>query len=139
MVIDPFVGTGGLLIPPSTKKAIVFGSDLDIRVINGYSVGRINKRSPYFKAQAKFQLFTPKINLNFEQYELDMPNIIRIDSTSLNFREGELFDAVITDPPYGIRAMSRSMAKKEGEKLENEEEQTKHEQIAEKVQSEKDE
>lgn len=51
-----------------------------------------------------------------------MPNIIRIDSTSLNFREGELFDAVITDPPYGIRAMSRSMAKKEGEKLENEEE-----------------
>lgn len=54
MVIDPFVGTGGLLIPPSTKKAIVFGSDLDIRVINGYSVGRINKRSPYYNVESKF-------------------------------------------------------------------------------------
>lgn len=42
-----------------------------------------------------------------------MPNIIRIDSTSLNFRQGEIFDAVITDPPYGIRAMSRSLTKKE--------------------------
>ena len=44
-----------------------------------------------------------------------MPNIIRIDSTSLNFRQGEIFDAVITDPPYGIRAMSRSISKKEEE------------------------
>jgi len=44
-----------------------------------------------------------------------MPNIIRIDSTSLNFRQGEIFDAVITDPPYGIRAMSRSILKKQEE------------------------
>jgi tRNA (guanine10-N2)-methyltransferase len=53
-VIDPFVGTGGLLIPPASKGAITFGSDLDIRVINGYSVGRINKKSPYYKAEMKY-------------------------------------------------------------------------------------
>lgn len=47
-VIDPFVGTGGLIIPPATKGAYVFGCDLDMRVLNGYSVGRINKRSPYY-------------------------------------------------------------------------------------------
>lgn len=64
-IIDPFVGTGGLLIPPATKGAITFGSDLDIRVINGYSVGRINKKSPYYSEEKKFELFTPKINLNF--------------------------------------------------------------------------
>ncbi len=49
VIIDPFVGTGGLLIPPASKGAITFGSDLDIRVINGYSVGRINKKSPHYK------------------------------------------------------------------------------------------
>lgn len=48
IVIDPFVGTGGLLIPSASKGAIVFGSDLDIRVLNGYSVGRINKKSSFY-------------------------------------------------------------------------------------------
>jgi tRNA (guanine10-N2)-methyltransferase len=88
VVIDPFVGTGGLLIPAASKGAITFGSDLDIRVINGYAVGRINKKSPYYDADKKFEIFTPKINLNFEQYELNIPNIIRIDSTRLTFRDG---------------------------------------------------
>ena len=50
IVLDPFVGTGGLLIPPASKGAFVFGSDLDIRVLNGYSVGRINKKSPFYSA-----------------------------------------------------------------------------------------
>jgi len=54
IIIDPFVGTAGLLIPPASKGAIVFGSDLDIRVINGYSVGRINKRSSYYNSENKF-------------------------------------------------------------------------------------
>ena len=119
--MDPFVGTGGLLIPPASKGAMVFGSDLDIRVLNGYSVGRINKNSPFYKAENKFELFTPKINLNFEQYGLDIPNIFRIDSTKLILRTTELFDAIITDPPYGIRAMSRSVTTTKGLSEEQEE------------------
>lgn len=47
-VFDPFVGTAGLLIPPASNGAVVFGCDLDMRVINGYSVGRINKKSSYY-------------------------------------------------------------------------------------------
>ena len=47
-MLDPFAGTGGLLIPPSHFGAFVFGSDLDIRVLKGYSVGQINKRSKYY-------------------------------------------------------------------------------------------
>lgn len=57
-------------------------------------------------------MFTPKINLSFEQYGLSIPNIIRIDSTKLGLKAEGFFDAIITDPPYGIRAMSRSMSKK---------------------------
>ena len=110
--MDPFVGTGGLLIPPASRGAITFGSDLDIRVLNGYSVGRINKKSPFYNPEKKYQLFTPKINLNFEQYGLEIPNIIRIDATKLTMKTSELFDAVITDPPYGIRAMSRTVTQR---------------------------
>ncbi len=40
-----------------------------------------------------------------------MPNIFRMDSTKLAFKEEEIFDAIITDPPYGLRAMSRSVTK----------------------------
>lgn len=87
LVIDPFVGTGGLLIPPASKRAVTFGSDLDIRVINGYSVGRINKKSPFYKAEDKLEVFTPKINLNFEQYDFPIPNIVRIDCTKLKLRQ----------------------------------------------------
>ena len=43
MVIDPFVGTGSLLIPPSHYKALCFGCDLDVRVLRGYSVGYTRK------------------------------------------------------------------------------------------------
>ena len=48
LIFDPFVGTGGLIIPPATNGSQVFGCDLDMRVLNGYSVGRINKKSPYY-------------------------------------------------------------------------------------------
>jgi tRNA (guanine10-N2)-methyltransferase len=115
LVIDPFVGTGGLLIPPASKGAITFGSDLDIRVINGYSVGRINKRSPYYSAEKKFEVFTPKINLSFEQYGFPIPNIIRVDCTKMVLHSREFFDAIITDPPYGIRAMSRTVTARKQE------------------------
>lgn len=68
LIFDPFVGTGGLLIPPASHGAFTFGCDLDMRVLNGYSVGRINKRSNYYHPDKKLELFTPKIYLNFDQY-----------------------------------------------------------------------
>ena len=49
LVFDPFVGTGGLLIPPASFGAYTFGCDLDMRVLNGYAVGRINKKSPFYE------------------------------------------------------------------------------------------
>jgi len=47
--VDPFVGTGSILLAASTFGAITFGMDLDYRVLHGISVGRINKASSYFK------------------------------------------------------------------------------------------
>jgi len=40
---------------------------------------------------------------------MSTPNIIRADSTNIPFKEGEHFDCIITDPPYGFRATSISV------------------------------
>jgi tRNA (guanine10-N2)-methyltransferase len=117
-VLDPFVGTGSLLIAPASLGAFVFGYDLDMRVLNGYSVGRINKNSTFYSPHKNLEAFTPKIDLNFEQYGLLKPNIMRMDCTKCFFAPHALFDAIITDPPYGIRAMSRSTMKKQENKVE---------------------
>ena len=84
-----------------------------MRVLNGYSVGRINKKSPYYSADKNLESYIPKINLNFDQYEISWPNILRMDATRCKFAPHTKFDAIITDPPYGLRAMSRSLKKKE--------------------------
>ena len=52
-------------------------------------------------------LFKPKIMLNFEQYNLPKPQILRMDCVNTNFRKTEIFSAIICDPPYGLRAMTR--------------------------------
>lgn len=85
LVYDPFVGTGGLIIPPATHGAFTFGSDLDMRVLNGYAVGRINKKSPYYAPEKQLELYTPKIYLNFDQYNLPHPSIFRMDCTKPSF------------------------------------------------------
>ena len=36
-----------------------------------------------------------------------------MDTSNQSFRQTELFDAIITDPPYGIRALARKVQKKE--------------------------
>lgn len=71
----------------------------------------------------------PKIMLNFEQYELPKPTVIRMDCMNTNFRDVEVFDAIICDPPYGIRAMTRTATdskqdkKKKNSKLKSETEE----------------
>ena len=98
-VYDPFVGTGSLLIPPSYFGCKTFGSDIDIRVLRGYGVGYSNKTK---KNDKNLDIFT-----NFEIYKLDKPEILRFDMNNSVFRNHEIFDAIICDPPYGHRAFSR--------------------------------
>ena len=101
MVVDPFVGTGSLLIPPSIYKAICFGCDLDVRVLRGYSVGYTRKSDEDKKPEKrKGDIFS-----NFDDYNLERPQIIRQDINKSGFRkQNYLFDAIICDPPYGWRA-----------------------------------
>lgn len=99
IVLDPFVGTGSVLLATSHAGAISFGFDIDIRVLNGEMHAGKGDRS------MKRGIFE-----NFRGYGLPIPELIRMDNHLFDRhirRDDSLdnfFDAIITDPPYGIRA-----------------------------------
>ena len=113
MVVDPFVGTGSLLIPPSIYNAICFGCDLDVRVLRGYSVGYTRKsEEDKTPEKRKGNIFS-----NFDDYNLERPQIIRQDINNSGFRKKNyLFDAIVCDPPYGWRAAVRKTGLSETKK-----------------------
>ena len=94
IVMDPFVGTGSILISCALYGAYCMGTDIDIRVLRG-------------KGQEK------NVFGNFQQYGLPRPELIRSDNALYHrhFRGAcppqPLYDAICCDPPYGIRAGAR--------------------------------
>ena len=46
------------------------------------------------------------INTNFREYGLPMPEILSQDVLRPSLRRSEAFDAIVCDPPYGLRARS---------------------------------
>jgi len=95
-VIDPFTGTGSLLLTSSFFGSITLGGDLDPRVLRGKE--------------------GVSVMSNFTQYKLKSrcAGLLINDLSKLNvWRDGELFDAIIGDPPYGVRAGARKVGKKQ--------------------------
>ena len=89
-VFDPFAGTGSILIACAQFGAFTFGADIDIRVLRGKE-----GVSPF---------------TNFAQYGLPSPELVRMDASrhARHVRERQpLYDAIVCDPPYGIRAGGR--------------------------------
>ena len=103
LVLDPFVGTGSVLVAASHFGALCFGSDIDMRVLKGFSVGRSRKHT-------QADIFT-----NFKNYGLALPEILRIDSSKPSWKQLPVFDAIVCDPPYGVRARSRTAGTKTGD------------------------
>ncbi|OEU12774.1 hypothetical protein FRACYDRAFT_244047 [Fragilariopsis cylindrus CCMP1102] len=124
IVYDPFVGTGSILLACAMRGAYCIGSDIDIRVLRGRGGNQT-------------------IWKNFDHYKLPRPEIVRSDNalyhrhyrhhrptttthisssttattttaTTTNIAP-HLYDAIICDPPYGIRAGARQT----GSKLDN--------------------
>ncbi|KAK1300370.1 hypothetical protein QJS10_CPB13g00845 [Acorus calamus] len=92
LVYDPFVGTGSILVAAAHFGAMTMGADIDIRVVR-------DGRGPDCNVWS-----------NFKQYGLSMPiSLLRADNNLPPWRPGlkEVFDAIICDPPYGVRAGGR--------------------------------
>jgi tRNA G10 N-methylase Trm11 len=91
-------------------SAFTYGCDIDIRVLKGYGIG-YNKDEQNVKERKKKMKKNedPDINIftNFKHYELRPPQILRADINHTSFRQGEYFDAIVCDPPYGHRAFTR--------------------------------
>eukprot|EP00668_Euglena_longa_P014386 GGOE01018374.1.p1 GENE.GGOE01018374.1~~GGOE01018374.1.p1 ORF type:complete len:475 (-),score=171.79 GGOE01018374.1:300-1724(-) len=91
LVMDCFCGTASILVAAAHHGAHCYGVEIDPRVLRGR---------------------TPGVNVfsNFKQYRLEEPEFIRGDMARRFFwRSEELFDAILTDPPYGARAGSRKV------------------------------
>lgn len=91
------VGTGSMLLTASAFGAYSFGSDIDGRQLRG-------KGTNISSSAAQYGVL-PQI--------VDTP---MFDLTQHPFRTGELFDAIVTDPPYGVRAGAKRLGRKEGDR-----------------------
>jgi len=102
-VYDPFVGTGSILFTCGLRGGYCFGSDIDIRILRG-RVGNI----PLTNA-------TPTPFTNFRDFDLPRPELVRCDTSiyTRHYRDHRpLYDAIVCDPPYGIRAGARKSGSK---------------------------
>ncbi|XP_076006702.1 tRNA (guanine(10)-N(2))-methyltransferase TRMT11 [Genypterus blacodes] len=101
VVFDPFVGTGSLLVACSHFGAYVVGTDIDYNTIHGK--GRSSRKSQKWRGPDE------NIRANLRQYgtEKNYLDIMVSDASKPVWREGVQFDAIITDPPYGIRESTR--------------------------------
>jgi tRNA (guanine10-N2)-methyltransferase len=74
-------------------------------VLKGIGVARVSKKMTD-KVESG-DVFT-----NFDLHKLERPEIIRMDFTHPTIRGAEMFDAIVCDPPYGIRAASKKFGKR---------------------------
>ncbi|CAE6438525.1 unnamed protein product [Rhizoctonia solani] len=103
LIYDPFVGTGSMLYTAAHFGALVFGSDIDGRQMRGKDT-------------------TPGIQKAAAQYGV-LPRILDLctfDITQGPLRRGGLFDAIVTDPPYGVRAGAKRLGRKDGQEMRSE-------------------
>lgn len=97
LVFDPFVGTGSLLVPAAHFGAYVIGTDIDYLMLHG--------RTRPSRITQKVRDDDESVHANLCQYGLEnryIDVIVADSSLPLWSKEFQL-DAIITDPPYGIR------------------------------------
>lgn len=94
VVFDPFVGSGSVLVSCAHFGSYCYGSDYDPRVFRGD---------------------TPEQNIaaNFAHYNFRhrFLGVIRADFSQKWMSRRPLFDAIVTDPPYGVREGIRKIGR----------------------------
>ncbi|XP_077967037.1 tRNA (guanine(10)-N(2))-methyltransferase TRMT11-like [Styela clava] len=109
-VCDPFVGTGSLLIAAARHGGFVTGGDINYNILHA--------RGKSSRVGAGYRDKDETIKDSLKQYELQNKylDVMVQDNASnawrspLNMCHG-IFDAIITDPPYGIRERCRKVGK----------------------------
>ncbi|KAJ3628173.1 hypothetical protein MTP99_015497 [Tenebrio molitor] len=97
IVLDPFVGSGSLLVAAAQFGGYVVGGDIDYLMLHA--------RTRPSRIRQKERATDESIKANMEQYNLQHRYLdVLINDFSCSFwRDRVEFDSIITDPPYGIR------------------------------------
>lgn len=106
LVYDPFVGSGGLLLAAAHKGAYTFGADIDWLLLHGKSrPSRIGQKT---RSDGE------NVRANFNQYNMSSNylDVLVSDITRSPWRKNMTIDAVVADPPYGIRESSEKIGSK---------------------------
>lgn len=105
-VLDPFVGTGSLLVAAAKFGGYVIGTDIDYMMLHG-------KTKPSRISQ-KIREKDESVESNFVQYQCEGQYIdVLVSDFSLPvWRDNIKFDCIITDPPYGIREATEKVESK---------------------------
>ncbi|XP_057651094.1 tRNA (guanine(10)-N2)-methyltransferase homolog [Diorhabda carinulata] len=97
IVLDPFVGTGSLLVAAAQFGGYVIGTDIDYLMLHA--------RTRPSRIKQKMREKDESIKANMKQYNLEHKYLdVMVNDFSVSFwKDTVQFDAIITDPPYGIR------------------------------------
>ncbi|KAI0335002.1 tRNA guanosine-2'-O-methyltransferase [Cubamyces sp. BRFM 1775] len=95
LIYDPFIGTGSMAYTTAHFGAFVYGSDIDGRQMRGKV-----KPPGIIRAAAQYGIANRIMDL------------CTFDVTQNPWRCGGLFDAIVTDPPYGVRAGAKRLGRK---------------------------
>jgi tRNA (guanine10-N2)-methyltransferase len=97
LVIDPFVGSGSLLVAAAFMGAHVIGSDIDWLLLHGKS-----KPSRCGMTQREHG---ECVRANLKQYGLESRyiDVMVSDISRHAIKDKFEFDSIIADPPYGVR------------------------------------
>lgn len=100
LMYDPFAGTGSFLVAAAAFGALTVGSDIDVRMIRGKGPNQ-------------------SIAANFKQYGTAnrFLDVMAVDFTNNSFRPGVKFDAIVCDPPYGVREGLKVLGVKDPERF----------------------
>ncbi|PLW46524.1 hypothetical protein PCANC_08536 [Puccinia coronata f. sp. avenae] len=101
LVNDPFAGTGSILYAAAWYGAYVFGSDIDGRPMRGKEHSIHDSARQYGVSE-------------------NLLDCAVFDMTQNPWRTEEMFDAIICDPPYGVRAGAKRLGRKDQSKMRNE-------------------
>lgn len=113
VVYDPFMGTGGFLLAGAELGGVVWGSDIDGRSFRGIGGSRGQKESKGCEEG---------LGRNLVQYGLQagVGNCFVADLVNSPIGRGRnnkgWLDAVLADPPYGVREGLKVLGKRDGEK-----------------------
>ncbi|CAK1579047.1 unnamed protein product [Parnassius mnemosyne] len=97
ILLDPFVGSGSLLVAAGHFGAHVWGSDIDFMMLHA--------RSRPTRVGQKVRKKDESIKGNMKQYGIESRylDVVVSDFSLPMWRDDLRFDAIVTDPPYGVR------------------------------------